>query len=136
MDNNIFKNADFWQSKGYVILSNSTEIDSVNVALDYFLSGVKIEPNHFDCIYNVGCCHFAANKFANARKWFNLAIKVNSTCADSYYGLAVACIKLGLYAEALQAIETIDKPGDKYIPVTAVAKDNDMESTQHVFKAQ
>ena len=107
-DNNIFKNADFWLSKGYHILNKGTEQDSVSVALDYFLSGVKIEPDHYDCIYNVGCCQFVANKFKNAKKWFDLAIKMDKTNPDAYYNKAVACIRLGLYPEAEKAIATID----------------------------
>jgi hypothetical protein len=26
------------------------------IALDYYLSGVKIDPAHLGCVYNLGCC--------------------------------------------------------------------------------
>ena len=83
------------------------------MALDYYLSGVKIDPEHYGCIYNTGCCHFLTGKYMNARKWFNLCIKVNPQCPDGYFGKAMACLKLGIqgetshYLEALNAIEKI-----------------------------
>jgi tetratricopeptide (TPR) repeat protein len=77
--------------------------------LDYYISGVKIDPSHFGCIYNVGCCHFYNGKFANSKKWFDLAIKVDKTSLDSHFGRTAACLKLGLYTEALQSISKIDQ---------------------------
>lgn len=83
---NIFKNATFWFQKGYLIQTNSAKDskggkdgkDNVDaVALDYYLSGVKIDPYHLGCVYNVGCCYYFTQKFTNAEKWFNLAIKVD-----------------------------------------------------------
>jgi hypothetical protein len=32
--------------------------DSNNIALDYYLSGVKIDPRHFGCVYNVACSYY------------------------------------------------------------------------------
>jgi tetratricopeptide (TPR) repeat protein len=93
----IFKNAEFWLEKGINIQSSQRKnADANNVALDYYLSGVKIDPCHLGCTYNVGCCHYFNGKFVNARKWFSLAIKVNSEHLDSYFGLAASCLKLGL----------------------------------------
>ena len=78
------------------------------MALDYYLSGVKIDPQHYGCIYNAGCCHFFTGKFQNARKWFELTTKVNPRRPDGYYGLALSCLKLGQYEEALESIVQID----------------------------
>lgn len=47
------------------------------MALDYYLSGVKIDPSHIGCIYNIGCCQYFIQKYANAEKWFSLALKVD-----------------------------------------------------------
>ena len=80
---------------------------------------MKIDPQHYGCIYNTGCCHFFTGKFLNARKWFNLCIKVNPTCPDGYYGKAVSCLKLGVqdsvnyWEEALKAVEKIDTEDEK-----------------------
>jgi hypothetical protein len=36
-------------------------------------------------------------KFANAQKWFEIAIKVNPKINDSYFGKAFSCLKLGKF---------------------------------------
>ena len=108
----IFKNAEFWLSKGLLIQSNQGNTgggDSDHVALDYYLSGVKIDPTHFGCIYNVGCCHFFTKKFSNALKWFDLAIRADRGSLDAHYGRAAACLKLGCYTEALKSVALIDR---------------------------
>lgn len=85
-----------------MIQSNATNgADSDNVALDYYISGVKIDPSHFGCVYNLGCCHFFNGKYQNARKWFLLAINCNKSSLDSHFNVTCACLKLGLYQEAL-----------------------------------
>ena len=82
------------------------------MALDYYLSGVKIDQTHYGCIYNAGCCHFFTGKFQNARKWFDLTTKVRPRTQDGYYCKALACLRLGLYEEALESILQIDQPED------------------------
>ena len=111
----IFKSAEFWLSKGFGIQSRAhqsgnrkTASEADNVALDYYLSGVKIEPSHYGCVYNAGCCHFFTGKFQNARKWFHLTTQVNPMCPDGYYCKALACLRLGLYEEALESVVKID----------------------------
>jgi tetratricopeptide (TPR) repeat protein len=92
-----------------MIQNNGTNgSDSDNVALDYYISGVKIDPSHFGCIYNVGCCHFFIGKYKNARKWFSLAIKSNPSSLDSHFNITCACLKLGLFEEALTYVSNID----------------------------
>jgi len=83
--------------------------DCHTVALDYYLSGLKINPTHLGCIYNVGCCHYFTKKYANAEKWFSLAIKADPTYLDSYIGKAVSCIKLGRYEDAIETIIVVYK---------------------------
>ena len=69
-DPDIFKSPEYWLLKGYEIQNkahqegnrkNAHEAD--NVALDYYLSGVKNDPHHYGCVYNAGCCHFFTGKF-------------------------------------------------------------------------
>lgn len=108
--NEIFKNAEFWLEKGRLIQQGNRHGSETDfVALDYYLSGVKIDPSHFGCIYNVGCCHFNTGKYTNARKWLGFAIKADPSSLDSYFGLATACLKLGLYKEALHTAQKIDR---------------------------
>jgi len=73
------------------------------------LSGVKINPGHFGCVYNVGCSYYFEKKFLNALKWFEMAIQIDSKNQDCYYGKAAACLKLGRFKDALAAIEKVDE---------------------------
>ena len=120
MEIDIFKSAEFWLSKGHGIQSRAQAtgnqksiLEADNVALDYYLSGVKIDPQHYGCVYNAGCCHFSTGKFNNARKWFDLTTKVDPRCPDGYYCKALSCLKLGLYEEALESIQAIDRAEEK-----------------------
>lgn len=81
-----------------------TGLDTNIVALDYYLSGVKTDPRHFGCVYNVGCSFFMEGKYLNALKWFELAIKINPLVPDSFFGKAITCLKLGRYEKALSTI--------------------------------
>jgi hypothetical protein len=47
------------------------------MALDYYMSGIKIERSHFECIYNIGCTFYRVKKYKNAKKWFKIAMKVD-----------------------------------------------------------
>ncbi len=110
---NIFKDAFFWFNKGYKIQTNvstktndeeQNDSNKDTVAFDYYLSGVKIDPFHIGCIHNAACCHYFTGKFANAEKWFSIAIKVDPHNQDSYIGKTVACLKLGKFKEAHETI--------------------------------
>jgi tetratricopeptide (TPR) repeat protein len=79
------------------------------VALDYYLSGVKIDNSHVECIHNIACCHYISGKYLNAEKWFSLAIKVDPNHQESYFGCCVANLKLGNYEQALAVITLLNK---------------------------
>jgi len=75
---NIFKDAQFWFSKGHSIqLTKKQDVNQDAVALDYYLSGVKINPQHIGCIHNAGFCQYSIGRFQNAQKWFNFAVKID-----------------------------------------------------------
>ena len=134
----VFKKASFWQMKGYNIqrvAAGLKEFDPYEkirgqqkkagededetipggdvdyVALDYYKSGVRIEPGHFGCIFNIARCYFNTKRYLNAKIWFTYASKANPDDTDSYYGLAASCIKLGLFEEARLNIRKIDRKG-------------------------
>jgi hypothetical protein len=77
----LFKSAEFWMQKGYLIQTSSRstpagfELTTAKntSALDYYLSGVKIDPFHVGCAYNVACTFYEEKMFCNSLKWFNLA---------------------------------------------------------------
>ena len=111
-EKDIFKSADFWLCKGYLIQTGSDHskkgVDKNNDALEYYLSGVKINPRSFGCVYNAACCYYMEDKHCNALKWFNLALRLQPGDADSTFGKSVTCLKLGKYAEALEVIKSVD----------------------------
>ena len=81
------------------------------VALDYYLSGIKLETNHYGCIMNIGRCYFHTSRYRNAAKWFDLGIKCDPRCPDAYYCLAASKLKLGDYEGARLTIRKIDVMG-------------------------
>jgi tetratricopeptide (TPR) repeat protein len=79
----------------------------VEVAQDYYLQGIRCNPNHFPCVYNVACVYSRLDKQCNARKWFNHAIKINPNILDSYYGSALSSFKLKNFQEAFNTLKSI-----------------------------
>lgn len=98
--------ANFWFQKGYAIQIKG-EKNCEQVALDYYLSGIKIDKKHIGCIHNAACCYYLQGKFANAEKWFSLAIQADPTNQESYIGKTVAKIKLGDYESAFKTIDQL-----------------------------
>jgi tetratricopeptide (TPR) repeat protein len=86
--------------KGLEILSQKKN------ALDYFLSGVKIDPQHYGCAYNCAYSYFVDLKYRNALKWFDLALKLKQT-DEALYGKAIVSFKLDLVKESQQAVSLI-----------------------------
>lgn len=79
-NHDIFKSADYWLSKGYIMQSQLMGESQKVTPLSYYLAGVKIDPKHFGCVYNSGCCFFLDGKYKNAKKWFDLSLKLKPTC--------------------------------------------------------
>ena len=110
---NIFKDAFFWFQKGYNIQTKVSQKakdgDNVDViALDYYLSGVKIDQQHMGCVYNVGCCYFFSGKFQNAQKWFSIGNRIDPMNQDCIFGLTISSLKLGQTQKALDQITSIE----------------------------
>jgi hypothetical protein len=66
-------------------------------ALDYYLSGIKIDPVNIGCAYNVACTFYEEKMFCNSLKWFNLAQRLISDNPDVLFGTAVVQLKLGRF---------------------------------------
>lgn len=103
IDKDIFGSAEFWLLKGQAIhtklasgkLNHITGLDTNVVALDYYLSGIKTDPKHYGCAYNVACAFYMEDKFLNALKWFEISLKLKPDDCDSLFGRAMSCLKLG-----------------------------------------
>lgn len=90
-------------TKGYKVQKN----EGIEVGIDYYLNGVRTNPFHYPCIYNLGCVYYQLEKYLNAVKWFSLAIKVQPSTSDAYYGCALSNFKLKRFEEALDALKSI-----------------------------
>lgn len=89
----IFKDAKYIYYKGY---TNQTKDKKLTIAIDYYLSGVKIDPSHYGCAYNAAYCYYTVKQFVNAEKWFGLASKLHhDTAHDSLIGQALSCLRIG-----------------------------------------
>jgi len=108
-----FESAEFWLLKGQAIHTKIqsdkpfmlTAQDTNMVALDFYLSGVKSDPKHYGCVYNVACSYFMESKFVNALKWFDLALRLRPNDGDSLLGKAIVLLKLGKHDEAIKLAE-------------------------------
>lgn len=98
-----FQDAEFWFGKGYSMQKE----DGVEVALDYYLQGIRCNPNHYPCVFNLACVYSQLDKHANARKWFNLAIKIAPTSLDAYYGSALSSFKMRCFMEAFTTLKNM-----------------------------
>lgn len=81
--------------------------EGVEVALDYYLQGVRCNPHHFPCVFNLACVYSSLDKHANARKWFNLALKINTNSIDSYYGSALSSFKMKNFLDAFNTLKSM-----------------------------
>ncbi|CDW89030.1 tpr domain containing protein [Stylonychia lemnae] len=98
----VFQDAEFWLTKGFLMQRS----EGTEVALDYYKHGIRVNPWNFPCVYNLACVYSHLNQNNNARKWFNLAIKIAPNEADSYFGSAISSFKLRDYKSALQTLQS------------------------------
>lgn len=81
--------------------------DGVEVALDYYLQGVRCNPRGFPCVFNLACVYSQLDRHSNAKKWFNVAIKIQPLSIDSYYGSALSDFKQKRFQEAFNTLENM-----------------------------
>jgi tetratricopeptide (TPR) repeat protein len=81
--------------------------DGVEVALDYYLQGIRCNPRSFPCVFNLACVYSQLDRHTNAKKWFNLAIKIQPLSIDSYYGSALSDFKQKNFQEAFNTLKNM-----------------------------
>ena len=98
-----FQDAEFWFAKGFEMQKK----EGVEVALDYYLQGVRANQTHFPCVFNLACVYSNMDKHVNAKKWFKLAIKINPRSIDAYYGSALSSFKLRQFQDAFNTLKSM-----------------------------
>ncbi len=68
------------------------------------MHGIRANPKHYACTYNVACAYHKLNKHNNAIKWFSHACKLQNDNSDPYYGKALSFFKLSKYQEAYDCL--------------------------------
>eukprot|EP00347_Sterkiella_histriomuscorum_P006536 403352393 len=101
----VFQDSEYWHHKGF---SYFNQVD-IEVSIDYYLHGIRSNPRHYACMFNVACVYQQLNKHLNAIKWFKYSIQIKLGCVDSYYGCAISMFKLKLFQEGLEIIEAIPR---------------------------
>ncbi|CDW89383.1 tpr domain containing protein [Stylonychia lemnae] len=89
-NNHVFQDADYWHHRGIQLQHH----EDVEVSIDYYLHGIRANPRHFGCIYNVACVYQQLDKHLNAIKWFRFASLMQQFTADPYFGCAISLFKL------------------------------------------
>jgi len=97
-----YMDPEFWYHKGVVLNQNN---DALQSALKCYKQALKLNPSHTPSIFNLACNYEKNDQHAEAKEQFEKAIAVREDWPDAYYGLTLTCIKLGLTAEAVAAIE-------------------------------
>lgn len=69
--------------------------DLDSMAIDYYISGLKVDPEHFKCAYNIGFSFFMLQKFKNAVRWFDYALLCRPNSQECQFGRAVCFLRLG-----------------------------------------
>lgn len=78
-------------------------------ALDYYFSGLRKDPNHFGCCYNLGVTFLEKKMHLNAQRWFQFAKQIDPSKKESYLGEAICAMKLGNIAECYKILSS--RPG-------------------------
>jgi len=77
--------------------------------LDYYYQGIRIDPRHPGCCFNIATIFLSKGKHKNAQKWFQMAVKLNKESKEAYLGLAISSLKLGQHEYCIQQID--ERPG-------------------------
>ena len=91
----VFKDAEYWLGRGHQVSAGTTT--ELQLSIDYYLHGIRANPRHVACVYNVACAFYALGKFHNSLKWFSHAIKLQNTNKDSYFNKALSHFRLAEY---------------------------------------
>lgn len=65
---------------------------------------MQLNPSHKASIFNLACAYEKLKKYEAAMDRFTQAINVEMSWPDAHYGLALCCLKLERYPEAVEHI--------------------------------
>ena len=77
------------------------------------MQALKLDDQHLPSIFNLACNLEQLKDYAQAKRWFEHAIKIKSDWIDALYGLTLACIRLEQPAEAVRHISKANELAGK-----------------------
>ncbi len=96
-------------SLGFIILNLKNDIE---LARNYFLRALKLNPNYLDSINNLGVCHLKSNEFDEAENSFKKAIELEQyNYPEAYQNLATLYIIRENFVLALQILKKAKENG-------------------------
>ena len=96
----VYLDSDYWYHKG-VVLNQKGENE---YALNCYKQALKLNSDHRASIFNLACAYEKLSQFEDSLKGFQHAISVDEKWPDAHYGLALCCLQLKQYEEAVKHI--------------------------------
>ena len=138
---NMFESAEYWLSKGLqaqtyqsplqviqatqmdpserkrpnqAFKTHKQELEACDQALDFYFQGLRLDPFHFGCCFNVGVTYLQKGMNLNAQKWFAFARMIDIDRKEPYLGEAISSFKVGQILRCLQSVRSRPGQATKY----------------------
>lgn len=102
-----YMDSDFWYYKGVVL--NQKGRQWYESALSCYKQALLLDKDHIPSIFNMACNYEKLKCYPEAKEQFLRAIQAQERWPDAHYGLALVCIKLNQFEEAVKAAENAVK---------------------------
>mmetsp|Transcript_5171 Transcript_5171/g.7973 ORF Transcript_5171/g.7973 Transcript_5171/m.7973 type:complete len:146 (+) Transcript_5171:2066-2503(+) len=78
--------------------------DQIEQALDYYYQGLRLDGRHFGCCFNIAIVFLQKGMNKNSSKWFEMARRLNPKSKESFLGVAITTLKLGMHDYCVKMI--------------------------------
>ena len=96
----VYLDADYWYHKGVVLNQKGQN----EYALNCYKQALELNSDHRASIFNLACAYERLNRFEKSLEGFQHAISVDEKWPDAHYGLALCCLQLKRYEDAVKHI--------------------------------
>ena len=97
----MYLDSDYWYHKGVVL----NQMGENKYALNCYNQALVLNAKHKASIFNLACAYEKLGHYEEAIGKFMHAIEVQKDWPDAHYGLALCCLKLKRFEEAVEHIE-------------------------------
>lgn len=96
----VYLDADYWYHKGVVL----NQKEQNEYALNCYVQALKLNSDHRASIFNLACAYERLSRFEESLAGFEHAVSVDEKWPDAHYGLALCCLQLERYKDAVKHI--------------------------------